>query len=133
MKKKDAMKWINALRSGKYKQTQGFLKDEAGYCCLGVLDEINPELNLAGGDDSQLDNYKKIGLRNEVGRLDRVFYKSRVRFGFWSISNRTMKKPVTLADLNDGLYEVMQKYGLEDGLNFDEIADVIQIEYVEGL
>jgi len=45
MKEEIAMKWIKALRSGKYKQTTGSLKgmdangDEA-YCCLGVLQEI---------------------------------------------------------------------------------------------
>ena len=37
MKKKWAKKWVEALRSGKYKQTQYHLKDADGYCCLGVL------------------------------------------------------------------------------------------------
>lgn len=31
-------KWVDALRSGEYKQGQGYLKTEdGGYCCLGVL------------------------------------------------------------------------------------------------
>lgn len=30
-------KWTEALRNGRYKQTIGTLKDEVGYCCLGVL------------------------------------------------------------------------------------------------
>jgi hypothetical protein len=30
-------KWIAALRGGEFKQTTGWLKDERGYCCLGVL------------------------------------------------------------------------------------------------
>ena len=34
-------KWVTALRSGKYMQGQGYLKDEdGGYCCLGVLCDI---------------------------------------------------------------------------------------------
>lgn len=37
-------KWIAALRSGKYKQTRGQLKNTAGtdpkYCCLGVAAEL---------------------------------------------------------------------------------------------
>jgi hypothetical protein len=34
--------WVEALRSGEYKQTSGALKDEFdGYCCLGVLCEIS--------------------------------------------------------------------------------------------
>lgn len=37
--------WVDALRSGKYRQTSGFLKQneatgEAKYCCLGVLCDI---------------------------------------------------------------------------------------------
>lgn len=30
-------RWIEALRSGRFKQTIGALRDENGYCCLGVL------------------------------------------------------------------------------------------------
>lgn len=30
-------KWVEALRSGDYKQTQGRLLHEGAYCCLGVL------------------------------------------------------------------------------------------------
>lgn len=43
-------KWVAALRSGKYKQTQGALRkafgpgESGGYCCLGVAcDLINPK------------------------------------------------------------------------------------------
>lgn len=32
--------WIGDLESGKYPQTVGSLKDDKGYCCLGVLCEI---------------------------------------------------------------------------------------------
>lgn len=40
-------KWLKALRSGKYKQTEGYLNDENGYCCLGVACRINhPKVNL---------------------------------------------------------------------------------------
>lgn len=40
MKKKIMKKWVKALRSGDYKQTTGCLKDDTGYCCLGVLCDI---------------------------------------------------------------------------------------------
>jgi len=33
-------KWITALRSNEYKQTQGFLHTSDGYCCLGVLCDL---------------------------------------------------------------------------------------------
>lgn len=33
--------WLEALRSGKYKQTtKGALQDKTGYCCLGVLEHV---------------------------------------------------------------------------------------------
>lgn len=33
-------KWVAALRSGTYQQTQHQLKDDVGFCCLGVLCDI---------------------------------------------------------------------------------------------
>ena len=41
MNKKLATKWVNALRSGKFKQgKQHLLNEEGRYCCLGVLGTI---------------------------------------------------------------------------------------------
>lgn len=36
----NARKWIEALRSGKYNQTQSRLHDNDGYCCLGVACDL---------------------------------------------------------------------------------------------
>lgn len=33
-------KWIKALESGRYEQTQDALYDGGGYCCLGVLRKV---------------------------------------------------------------------------------------------
>ena len=33
-------RWIKALRSDKYEQTQSRLRDAHGYCCLGVLCDV---------------------------------------------------------------------------------------------
>lgn len=33
-------KWLDALNSGKYPKTVGVLKDDVGYCCLGVLCDL---------------------------------------------------------------------------------------------
>lgn len=38
--KEQVLKWLEALRSGKYKQTTGTLQDENGFCCLGVACKI---------------------------------------------------------------------------------------------
>lgn len=48
MKKEIAKKWVKALRSGKYKQGKGYLKqfnskNEVRHCCLGVLCELYNE------------------------------------------------------------------------------------------
>lgn len=32
--------WIAALRSGKYSQTKGTLRDQEGFCCLGVAYDL---------------------------------------------------------------------------------------------
>jgi hypothetical protein len=41
MKKTIKTKWVKALRSGKYMQAEGQLKDaDGGFCCLGVLTDI---------------------------------------------------------------------------------------------
>lgn len=33
--------WVAALRSGKYKETTETLRDSEGFCCLGVLCDLN--------------------------------------------------------------------------------------------
>jgi len=44
VKKSIAMKWVEALRSGEYRQTTSVLRNEdgIGHCCLGVLCELSP-------------------------------------------------------------------------------------------
>ena len=34
-------KWVAALRSGRYKQTNHVLQSEGGFCCLGVLCDLH--------------------------------------------------------------------------------------------
>ncbi len=42
MRKPEITKWIEGLRSGKYKQAVGTIcKNHESYCCLGVLGIIN--------------------------------------------------------------------------------------------
>lgn len=56
-------KWLSALRSGEYLQSKGTLKNEDGYCCLGVLcdlyakehDDVNWEHRTF--EDSQCDKF----------------------------------------------------------------------------
>ena len=39
-------KWVAALRSGDYEQARGALGDGTGYCCLGVLCDIDPSVKI---------------------------------------------------------------------------------------
>lgn len=50
--KKNRQKWIDALRSGKYKQGRGTLKDGDSFCCLGVLCDVYAKTRRYNGWDS---------------------------------------------------------------------------------
>ena len=39
--KENIQKWVDALRSGKYKQTTGTLSLDGSFCCLGVACDIS--------------------------------------------------------------------------------------------
>lgn len=58
MKKSVAMKWVKALRSGKYKQGEGALKRTSRldgndmHCCLGVLCDISKQGEWSQKPDS---------------------------------------------------------------------------------
>lgn len=41
MNPKVKQKWLEALRSGEYKQTKENLRDGNGFCCLGVLCDLH--------------------------------------------------------------------------------------------
>ena len=38
--KQHRQEWVAALRSGEYEQTQSLLRDENGFCCMGVACDI---------------------------------------------------------------------------------------------
>lgn len=40
--------WVEALRSGKYNQSQNQLRTDAGFCCLGVLCHLGLEAGVNG-------------------------------------------------------------------------------------
>jgi len=103
MDKEVKQKWVDALRSGKYKQGQGYLRTPDGYCCLGVLCEVlNAEYT-----------YSDIHLPREVA----------VQVGLASISPKVTwdGSNVSLEDLNDGSED--KKIEPQD---FNKIADIIE-------
>jgi hypothetical protein len=94
------LKWIAALRSGKYKQTIHTLKGPSGYCCLGVACEIS---RLSTWDCGfYLDEGKE--LPNEV----RLYYGLRKRNGGYLSGKKALSRD------ND------------EGANFEKISNIIE-------
>lgn len=101
--KEFATKWVEALRSRKYRQGNGQLKVNDKYCCLGVACE------LAGATHKQTQGYgyipsgSRINIPNEIK-------------GFASANNLVSM----LTNMNDG------------GRDFNQIADWIEanVEFI---
>lgn len=102
-------KWINALRSGEFKQGDGVLLDEGNdeplHCCLGVgciVLGLKPNENGNFPDDSQTDKF------------DGIAFPTPRQLKRMGISKQAAVK---LADMND------------DNCTFDEIAKHIERYY----
>lgn len=99
--------WIDALRSGVYKQTKQCLQDGRGFCCLGVACDIfvsKKQLSREGkliGLHPSAQNYSPEWIRS----IDKDFKN---------------KSGVALVSLND-----------DENFSFDEIADLLQAVYIE--
>lgn len=99
---------IEALRSGKYKQTRGTLADETGMCCLGVLCDI---------------------------WIDDVDWEWQPHLQAWALGGVYFKMPPqSLAGLlpaSPSVYSSMN----DTGSSFEEIADRMEADlnrYLEG-
>lgn len=98
----NAKKWVKALRSGEYKQTQMALRDRNGFCCLGVACDLYARENSLDGDISH------------GSYLSGAFEPVRKWLG---LSHAT------------GLYDNGVLVSDNDhGKTFDEIADIIEAE-----
>lgn len=117
-------KWLTALRSGKYEQGKGFLKNlDNNFCCLGVLCDIaikeNPELGKWVENDN--DNYDEgdsitnhYVIETKDGDESGVLPDAiRSWANMESPNPYITTKGMTLAQLND------------QGNSFNQIADII--------
>lgn len=116
-----AKKWVEALKSGEYKQIRDFLHTKEGYCCLGVACEIfkdvcnlNKEENSYGiwsynGNDCFLPKevVNLLELNNEEGRFRESLKMKRS-------NNHRYYTVYSLSEMND------------DGFSFNEIAKFIE-------
>ena len=105
--KENLQKWTDALRSGKYDQTEGELQNRTGYCCLGVACKLfiesgdiihNNQMCIHGG--SPIDQPEA---PRWLVNIDKDFKK---------------QTGISLSDLND-----------HEKLSFAEIADELERVY----
>jgi hypothetical protein len=99
-------KWVAALRSGEYKQTTGHLRDETGFCCLGVLCDLHAKENNGQWEDGHYLSTKDV-LPDTVEKWAGVLGPSP------EVMEDDDKKSM-LSELNDG------------GMTFARIADLIE-------
>lgn len=104
--KKQFDKWIQALRSGKFKQGKGRLESSGGYCCLGVACKVLiHEDNLS---------YREGVLYGDFPNDQASpFWLTKINYDF---KTKTGKD---LSNLNDNA-----------DFSFDEIADLLEAVYV---
>jgi hypothetical protein len=112
-----AMQWVAALRSKRWKQTQGTLKDEHGNCCLGVLCEVlNKRYVLRVYDGKYEFDGSTATLPHDVRQRAQIKTGEAAPFRRVTIDGATF---YSLADANDG------------GCTFEQIADWIEEHWEE--
>lgn len=112
--KENIRKWVEALRSGEYKQFKyGLTNDErSAFCCLGVACEVyRKETGLGMWSQNAFDGVDNI-LPESVSKFLGLHYNK-------------FQSPIvrgdTLIQLNDSF-----------GYDFNMIADLIEAEYLNG-
>lgn len=116
MEKRLKAKWVRALRSGRYKQTGGDLKNAEGYCCLGVL------CSVAGArwTGEEWGGLKPI-LRGKVIKHEDEELLSP---SFRRQVGLTKRRQSILTDMNDGGHDKDNVW--QEPKSFAEIADYIE-------
>jgi hypothetical protein len=99
-------RWVRALRSGKYMQGKGKLKSDRGYCCLGVLAQIEGKLDQSAPGGECLTATGKHSPK--AGKFLGILSPSFARY-----CGLTRKTQVDLAEMND------------EGADFKQIANHI--------
>lgn len=119
---------VDALRSGKYKQTKNVLrsKETKGFCCQGVACELFKD--EVDGKWVRNNNPEGEGLAFKYGKnnFDRaiVTWPFEVMNDLLGIDNDDSGN---LIRMNDGRIGVWEEYTLGEQCTFDEIADAIEL------
>lgn len=124
----NAKKWLKALRSGKYNQTRGHLRDSNGYCCLGVACDIYAK---ESGEDIEWEEANHID--NPIAAEAAIVYQIGFKTGtlpaevknWLGLNSETgyifdpeeeWDEEISLTELND-----------EKKFSFDQIADFVEM------
>ena len=117
-------KWVAALRSGKYEQTAGVLRNSHGYCCLGVLcDLYSRDTGMEWVVPNEYDNCTMHGHDGTLPHLVRVWAQLADEYGAYvevETDEGGATHPPYLA--NPSLTELNDTWSYD----FEMIADVIE-------
>ena len=113
--------WLEALRSGKYKQGQNYLKVQDKFCCLGVLCDLYP-----GRVWKQSDNETETGERCYIGIYEQSKFDLPQQVREWAGIESTNCTIPTRIPFKDA--ELNNLVALNDvaKYTFTQIADVIE-------
>lgn len=114
--------WVTALRSGKYQQGRGRLKEGTDYCCLGVLCDVSGlgewdgDRYVVGADDDGSGQRGIVCLEEDLEHLG------------GSVFGLRPSLQGTLVQLNDGEANEVDEEGRR--WTFAQIADFIETKGV---
>jgi hypothetical protein len=106
MDKEIKAKWVAALRNGDYTQTQRELRNESGFCCLGVLCDLHSKET-----ETEWSNNMYLGVQVHLP----------IKVKEWSKVSLINKIKVSINNNYDSLAEHN-----DAGKTFLEIADAIE-------
>jgi len=116
--KKQIQKWVTALRSGEYSQTNGWLQDDNGHCCLGVACDIFIPDGLKGLQESN--GFMRGGMPRTQAHAPEWLRDLRGILGA-EISGLNDDGDVSIGE------EINEQF---EPFTFDEIADLLEYEYI---
>ena len=119
-------KWIKALKSGEYKQTQSFLRTDKGYCCLGVLCDLYHKETGKGEWEEHRDdfgNYYKFKTDNPSEADTKLLPRDVVKWaglpGQIGVYLKGYGEKDIISALND------------DGFSFNQLTKIIEEQFNE--
>lgn len=118
-------KWLDALRSGDYKQTTGALKTTKGFCCMGVLcDIIKTELDAEWEQPSGItDGFIDLHCFNFLGNSQ--FLPSEI---LEYVGLHYQECSIAIHDANSKVYTNLAELN-DNGTSFSDIADLIEYNF----